>query len=145
MVTNRIRIQDCRWDTVIDMHGQRSTVVIVPTELLPAFTQLISRGINTWDQAPQEIKAFVDELTGNNKLVSSHERNTAKFFNEQYLLQSCQRSHPHENMSAACVAITAFEMAKRERTSITCHCKPLGAVCEYPFCQSTLENKSSRD
>lgn len=43
--------------------------VAIPTNLLPAFITLVSRGINTWDQAPQEIKDFVDEITGISKLL----------------------------------------------------------------------------
>lgn len=47
------------------------TVVRIPEILMPAFQQLIARGINTWDQAPQEIKDFADELSGNDKLLNN--------------------------------------------------------------------------
>lgn len=49
----------------------KHTVVGIPDSLLPAFKQLIARGINTWDQAPQEIKDFADELSGNSKLLKN--------------------------------------------------------------------------
>ena len=65
MVTDRITIE-----TEYYTEGT-ITSVRIPKVLLPAFQQLIARGINTWDQAPQEIKDFVDELSGNTKLLGT--------------------------------------------------------------------------
>lgn len=65
MVTNRIEVL---FPSNYGYHDFGANLVI-PTALLPAFITLVSRGINTWDQAPDEIKDFVDELTGNTKLL----------------------------------------------------------------------------
>ena len=76
MVTNRITVE-----TEYHFAGTIQSVRI-PKAMMPAFITLVSRGINTWDQAPQEIKDFVDELTGNTKLAKSHEVNAAKFIKQ---------------------------------------------------------------
>ena len=66
MVTDRITIEHEYY-----MVAGKVTVVRIPEVLIPAFQQLIARGINTWDQAPQEIKDFADELSGNDKLLNT--------------------------------------------------------------------------
>jgi hypothetical protein len=39
-----------------------STEISIMPESIEAFKQLISKGINTWDSAPPEIKQFAAEL-----------------------------------------------------------------------------------
>lgn len=63
MVTNRSGI-------IIEGNSQMDTCVIIPDELMDSFKELVNRGINTWDQAPQEIKDFSDVLSGNDKLLT---------------------------------------------------------------------------
>lgn len=47
----------------IDTNEPRQvTLVAIPYFLLPAFRQLVSRGLNTWDHAPPEIKEFGDMI-----------------------------------------------------------------------------------
>ena len=51
--------------------GSVTVIRVHNNNLLPEFQQLVARGINTWDQAPKEIKDFADELSGNTKLLKN--------------------------------------------------------------------------
>lgn len=64
MVTNRIIIADTRGPL-----APEGILITVPKELIPDLIVLVCRGINTWEKAPQEIKGFVDKLTGMDKLA----------------------------------------------------------------------------
>lgn len=80
MVTNRSGI-------IIEGNSQMDTCVIIPDELMDSFKELVNRGINTWDQAPQEIKDFSDVLSGNDKLLTPVPQTSP---NEFKMVKSCQ-------------------------------------------------------
>lgn len=40
----------------------KCSVVVITPESLPSFIQLLNRALNTWDDAPPELKALADQV-----------------------------------------------------------------------------------